>query len=200
MQTKTSTIAADGRYSRPAMFFHWSLALLIPVQIGLGWYMVSIEQQPGSDWYFALHISLGLTAALLIALRLAWRRSDLPNPLTGALPAWQLKAARTSHALLYGLMLLMPLSGYIGASFSGDPVTYFGLPLPAWAVKSDALKEQFFTAHSVIAWLFVAMIVAHVLAALKHLFVDKDTVFWRMWPRSAAVPQAMRGAVRRESR
>lgn len=183
MQTTTSTIAADGRYSRPAMFFHWSLALLIPIQIGLGWYMVSIEEQPGSGRYFALHISLGLTAALLVALRLVGRRAKPPNPLTGAMPAWQLKAARTSHALLYGLMLLMPLTGYIGASFSGDPVAYFGLPLPAWAAKNDALKEQFFTAHSVIAWLFVAMIVAHVLAAFKHLLVDKDTVFWRMWPR-----------------
>ena len=102
MQTTTSTIAADGRYSRPAMFFHWGLALLIPIQIGLGWYMVSIEEQPGSGWYFALHISLGLTAALLVALRSVGRRANPPNPLTGAMPAWQLKAARTSHACCTG--------------------------------------------------------------------------------------------------
>lgn len=63
MTTKTVAACAE-RYSYPAKLLHWTLALLLPVQIGIGWYMLSIEDQPGRDWYFALHISLGLTATL----------------------------------------------------------------------------------------------------------------------------------------
>lgn len=183
MRTKTTAAVPAGRYGYPAMFFHWGLALLIPVLIGLGWYMLGIEDQPGSDWYFALHISLGLTAALLIALRFAWRLGHPPHPFPGTMPAWQAKAARISHALLYVLMLLMPLTGYLGASFSGEAVGYFGLPLPAWAAKNLALKEQFFGAHAIIAWVLVAMIGVHALGAFKHLLIDKNAVFQRMWPR-----------------
>ena len=53
--TPISNPSAD-RYSSLSMFFHWSLALLVPVQIGMGWYMLSIEDQPGSGWYFDLHM------------------------------------------------------------------------------------------------------------------------------------------------
>lgn len=183
MTTTPTAAEAAAAYSYPAKFFHWSLALLLPIQIGIGWYMVSIEDQPGSVWYFALHISLGLTAALLIALRFMWRLNHAPPALPVTVPPWQAKAARASHALLYASMLSMPDTGYLGAAFSGDAISYFGIPLPGWTTKNDGIKELFFTAHSVIAWVLVALIAAHVLGALKHLLLEKDTVFWRMWSR-----------------
>lgn len=170
------------RYSRPALFFHWVLAVLIPFQIGLGWYMLSIEDSPGSDAYFALHVSLGLTAAVLIALRLLWRLRNRPHPLPHGIPDWQVKTARLTHVSMYVLLLAMPVTGYLGAAFSGDPMTYFGLPLPAWASANDVLKEQLFTVHGIIAWALVVLIVLHVIGAFKHLLIDKDGVFARMWP------------------
>ena len=179
--TPISNPSAD-RYSSLSIFFHWSLALLVPVQIGMGWYMLSIEDQPGSGWYFALHISLGLTAALLIALRLMWRARKAPPELPPEVPAWQIKWARISHAVLYTLMLLMPLTGYVGATLSGEAMHYFGLPLPSWSAKDQVLKEQLFTAHSFIAWMLVSVIAIHVGGAFKHLLIDKDAVFRRMWP------------------
>ena len=180
MTTTPCALSSTGRYSLPARFFHWTLAGLLPLQVALGWYMLSIEKQPGSDWYFALHISLGLTAALLIVLRVAWRLQQTPHALPPGLPGWHRQAARTSHGLLYALMLLMPLTGYLGAAFSGEAMTWFGIVLPGWLAKNESLKEQLFTAHSVIAWVLVAVVVVHVLAALKHLLIDKDTVFQRM--------------------
>jgi cytochrome b561 len=152
----------------------------------MGWYMLSIEDQPGSGWYFALHISLGLTAALLVALRIGWRLHQAPPAAPTELARWQRRAARSSHALLYGLMVLMPLTGYLGAAFGGEAMGYFGVPLPGWLPKNEVLKEQLFTAHSTIAWALVGMIALHVLAALKHLLIDKDTVFRRMWSEGAA--------------
>ena len=59
MKTEETVAAFAEPYSSPAKLLHWTLALLLPVQIGMGWYMLSIEDQPGSGWYFALHISLG---------------------------------------------------------------------------------------------------------------------------------------------
>lgn len=182
---RIAAIPADG-YSQPAKFLHWSLALLLPIQIGMGWYMLSIEDQPGSGWYFALHISLGLTAALLVALRIGWRLHHAPPAAPPELARWQRRAARSSHALLYVLMVLMPLTGYLGAAFGGEAMSYFGVPLPAWVTKNEGLKEPLFTAHSIIAWALVGMIVLHVLAAFKHLVINKDTLFRRMWSEGAA--------------
>ena len=177
-----STTSLVWHYGRPALFFHWVLAALVPFQLGLGWYMLSIEDTPGSAVYFALHISVGLTAALLIALRLMWRLSHRPAHLPSTLPPWQVKLAGLTHVLFYVLLLLMPLTGYLGAAFGGEPAGFFGLTLPGWAARDDGLKELFFTAHSFLAWALVALIVVHVLGALKHLIIDNDGVFARMWP------------------
>ena len=170
------------RYGNPAIFIHWVLALLITIMIPLGWFMMSVEEDPGSDWLFKLHISTGITAAALITLRVFWRLRHVPAALPSPLPVWQARASRYTHKLLYLLLILMPTTGYLGASFSGDAVAYFGVPTPAWAAKNESLKEQLFTIHSWIAWVLVAAVALHVLAALKHLWFDRDGVFERMWP------------------
>jgi len=169
------------RYSGPAIFLHWAIALLVAVLVGLGWYMLSVEEDPSSAWLFALHVSLGLTAAILIAMRLVWRLRNPPQP-AGTGSGWQPKVARATHWLLYSLLVIMPVAGFLGASFSGDGVAFFGLALPQWVQPNDTLKEQFFGVHAVVAWVLVAGVALHVLGALKHLLVDRDAVFWRMWP------------------
>lgn len=170
------------RYGNPAIFLHWILALLITFLVGLGWYMMSVEEDPGSGWLFRLHISIGITAAVLIVLRVYWRVGHVPASLPSSLPIWQARASHYTHKLLYLLLILMPTTGYLGASFSGNAVTYFGIATPTWASKNDLLKEQFFTIHTWIAWILVVAVAIHVLAALKHLWIDKDGVFQRMWP------------------
>ncbi|GAB3503374.1 cytochrome b [Curvibacter fontanus] len=178
---RTSAPGEDWRYGRLAIFLHWVIALLVAVLLGLGWYMMSVEEDPGSAPLFALHISLGLTVAFLIALRLAWRFGNPPRS-TETGPRWQARAARLTHWLLYLLLVLMPLTGFLGASFGGDGVAFFGMALPQWSARNDSLKEQLFGVHSFVAWLLVAVVSLHALGALKHLLLDRDGVFWRMWP------------------
>lgn len=84
---RTSAPGEDWRYGRLAIFLHWVIALLVAVLLGLGWYMMSVEEDPGSAPLFALHISLGLTVAFLIALRLAWRFGNPPRS-TETGPRW----------------------------------------------------------------------------------------------------------------
>ena len=93
-----------------------------------------------------------------------------------------MKVASLNHVLLYVFLVLMPITGFLGVSVSGEPIAFFGIPLPVWTSVNDTLKEQFFTAHSIIAWALVALVSLHVLGALKHLLIDKDSVFGRMWP------------------
>ena len=82
--------------------------------------------------------------------------------------------------------LAMPLAGYLGSVFSGYPIRYFGATLPGWGWKDEALKEFFSTVHLVTAVSFISLIALHVLAALKHAFVDRDGVLQRMLPRLAS--------------
>lgn len=168
------------RYATTAVALHWLLAILLVGMIGVGWYMMSIEDEPGSDKFFTLHKSIGLVVLALVAWRLTWRLGHSPAPLPERVPAWQRRASKASHRLLYAAMIAMPL-GLSGAALSKRGIEFFGLSIPRVAAPNHDLAEAFFNAHSVVAWILVALIAIHVLAALKHLIVDRDGVFQRMW-------------------
>lgn len=167
-------------YTVTARGLHWLMSVLIVGMLALGWYMMSIEDEPGSDWYFSLHKLIGITLLLLVVLRLLWRWANKPGLLPTHIPRWQVIASKVSHYLLYGTMFAMPIAGLLGALFSKDGLAFFGLQLPLVSSNHD-LSELFFSIHSIIAWVFVGLISLHLLAALKHLFINKDAVFQRMW-------------------
>lgn len=176
-----ANVSKTFRYSATAMALHWLLAVLLASMIGVGWYMVSIEDEPGSGQFFTLHKSVGLVVLALVIWRLTWRLTHPPAPLPASVPTWQKRTAKASHGLLYAAMIAMPLLGLTGASFSKNGIEFFGLAIPRALAPNHDLAEIFFTAHSVVAWILVALIGLHVLAALKHLLSDRDGVFQRMW-------------------
>ena len=139
-------------YAAPAIVLHWLLAFLIAGLVGLGWYMMSIEKQPNSGWYFDLHKSFGLLVFMLVLLRVPGRINHKPAELPARLPTWQAKLAHLTHWLLYASMILMPVTGFIGASLSKSGVAFFGIAFPAWVSPNKDLAEQFFFLHSTIAW------------------------------------------------
>lgn len=172
---------ASWRYGALAVILHWLLALLIAGLIGLGWYMMTIEDEPGADWYFNLHRSVGLLVLALVVVRMAWRAKHRPAELPASLPPWQVKLASVTQWLLYTCMAVMPLTGFTGASLSKSGVAFFGLALPRWAAPNHDLAEQFFTIHSATAWVLVGLVALHAAGGLKHLFINRDRVFQRMW-------------------
>ena len=176
-----STVIPE-RYDTVAITLHWLIALAMLAEIALGWWMLDIPKLPAgvrAGW-FNLHKSIGLTLAFLIAFRLIWRLRHAPPPVPATLPAWQAATARWAHGLMYVCMLVLPISGYIGSTFSGYPIKWFGLALPGWGWKDDAIKDAMSTLHNGVSWLLVALIAAHLAAALKHLLFDRDEVFARM--------------------
>lgn len=171
----------EWRYGAPAVFLHWVLALLIAFMAGLGWYMMSIEDEPGSPWYFDLHKSIGLIVLALVLLRVLWRIGHRPAELPASLPRWEVKTSSVMQWLLYACMLLVPITGLLGASYTKSGVAFFGLPLPAWAAPDHDTAEQFFELHENLVWVLVVLVALHAAAGLKHLFINRDRVFQRMW-------------------
>lgn len=182
MSTSKQTGNATGTwtYARPALALHWILAVSLTGMVALGWFMISIEDDPGSDWYFNLHKSIGISIFLLVLLRIVWRLTHRPEPLPSFVPAWQIKLSSVTQMLLYTCMIVLPVAGFIGARYSKDGIAFFGVALPT-AVPNHDLAELFFSVHGVTAWILVGLVALHVAGALKHLLIDRDGVFQRMW-------------------
>jgi len=169
------------RYTRTAIVLHWLIAAIVIGQFAWGWWMQEIPKQPPglrAD-AFNFHKSIGLTIFLLMVVRLGWRLRHPPPPLP-PMPAWQAWLARANHRVLYAALLIMPLAGYLGSAWSGYPVKYFGLVLPAWASKEPALKDLCSAVHLVTSWVLLAAVALHVAAAAKHALVDRDGLLARM--------------------
>lgn len=169
-------------YAPLAILLHWTLAILIIGTIVLGWYNISLGRDPAAEWYVGRHQSIGLIIAALALVRLARRLGHKPPPLPGSVPGWQVKAANISHKLLYTAIVVMPLSGMTASLLSKRGIVFFGWALPRLFEANRALAKIFYIAHWVTAWILMSLLAVHVLAALKHLLIDRDGVFQRMWP------------------
>ena len=107
-QRKQQSALQPWKYTATARSFHWILAGLLPAMAALGWYMMSIEKEPNSGWYFDLHKSIGITVFSLVALRLAWRLSLRPQRLPVSVPGWEQKLSSLIQWLLYACMTVIP--------------------------------------------------------------------------------------------
>lgn len=175
-----ATMSTGWRYSSIAIALHWLLAFLLTAMAALGWYMMTIEHEPEGPWYINIHKAFGLLVGVLVAFRLVWRLTHRPAALPASVKRLQARLAHGTQAMLYLLMVLMPLSGYLGSSFSKSGVHLFGMDLAQWAMLDHNNKKFFFNLHSVLIWVLVALLSVHVLGALKHLLLDKDGVFQRI--------------------
>lgn len=170
------------RYTSTAISLHWLVALLIAAAFGLGLYMSDLPISPAKLKYYAWHKWMGVTVLLLATLRLAWRLGHRPPPLSAQMPPWQRRASDLSHGLLYVLMFVLPLSGWLYSSASGYPVVYLGLvQLPDLVGKDKALAGVLHEAHELIAFTLAGLVAVHLAAALKHHFLDRDGLLGRMW-------------------
>ena len=174
--------ASPSRYTRTARALHWLIALALFAQIGFGWFLTTIPRgSPLRGFYVNLHKSTGLTLALLILIRLAWRLLNPPPPLPPVMPSWEQRAAHWSHRLLYVCMVGMPLSGYVASNFSKHGVRLFNeVTLPPWGTDSPPVYAIFNTTHIALSYLLVTLIGVHVLAAMRHA-LRGDGIVSRIW-------------------
>ncbi|MFM0195170.1 cytochrome b [Paraburkholderia strydomiana] len=173
-----------GRYHGAAIALHWLIAVLIVGGFYLGWIMTDIPGfTPTKLKYFSWHKWIGVTVLMLAVARVLWRATHRAPALDSATPAWQKAAAHAVHGLLYLLMLAIPVSGYLYSSAAGIQVVYLGIvPLPTFIGPDQALKATLRTVHVLLNYTLLALVAMHVLAALKHQFVDRDGLLARMIP------------------
>ncbi|WP_341930816.1 cytochrome b [Methyloversatilis discipulorum] len=171
------------RYTRTAMSLHWLIALMLFGMFGFGLYMVELPLSPQKLKFYSYHKWAGVTVFLLVLARLAWRITHRPPALPAGMPAWQVTAAKAGHHLLYLLMVIVPLSGWLMSSAKGFQTVWFGvLPLPDLLAKDEALGEALLLTHRLLNWFFMLVVAGHVVAALKHHFIDRDGLLSRMLP------------------
>jgi cytochrome b561 len=169
-------------YGAVARTLHWLMFALLAAQVLVGWFMPHIRRGTPQDGLVDLHLSLGATLLLLVILRLAWRVIR-PTPLATTMAPWERVLAQLTHALLYLLLLAIPLLGWAAAGFFGFTVRLFGLiPLPALADNTKAWAHTAGDVHTALTYVLLALVALHVLAALWHHFVRRDRVLQRMLP------------------
>ena len=173
----------QARYSRVAMALHWLIAIavianwLIPQQL---------EDLPHEEFMDAMwpHKALGLIIFVLVLLRLGWRLVRKPPDLASTLKPWERALAKTVHTAFYILLLAMPVAGYVGNSYDGSDVNMFNLfTIPRLPVPvDDEFAHQIFALHGTFGTVLLVLVGLHVLASLKHQFVDRDGNLYRMLP------------------
>jgi cytochrome b561 len=170
------------KYDKGARALHWLSALLVIGALAAGWTMVGLPFSPLKVKAFNWHKWIGITVLALTLLRIVWRATHKPpEPLP--MPAWQRKVAHALHGLLYLLLLAQPLVGWANSSAAGIPVVWFGvLPLPDFVPHDKALAGNLEHLHGLLGLLLAVLIALHLLAALKHHFIDRDDTLRRMLP------------------
>ena len=170
-------------YTRTAIALHWLIALLVFVTFPLGVVMHEMALSPDKLRMLSYHKWLGVTVFILLVVRLVWRVAHKPAPLDVAMPQWQKMAANGVHVLLYVLLFAIPLSGWLMSSAKGFQTVYLGvLPLPDLLGKDKELGHMLAELHEMLNFTMLLLVVAHVAAALKHQFVDRDGTLARMLP------------------
>lgn len=186
----TPPSAADERYTRVAIILHWIIAAIIIFNLALGLIMEEMQGAQRRLW-IPLHISLGMTVLMLTLLRIGWRLTHKPPALFDG-PKWEHVAAHAAHLAIYALMLGLPLTGWaiVSAHRPGGPGApeFFNLfPLPSLPIlpwlEPGAQKQAHdvaVEAHKLSGYIMIGLLVLHVLAALKHQFLDRLPQFKRM--------------------
>lgn len=175
---------SDGtRYTPVAISLHWLIALLIFAGWGLGFYMADLPLSPAKLRYYSWHKWMGVTTFILAILRVGWLATHPAPRLPRVIPTWQARAARATHFMLYLLMFVIPLSGWLMSSAKGVPTVYFGvLPLPDLIGKDKVVGDILNQIHKWLAYGLAALVCLHIAAAIKHHFIDRDGLMERMVP------------------
>jgi cytochrome b561 len=167
------------RFPMASRLLHWTMAVMVLAMLFIGVAMVASL----ADYHrlVAIHRPLGILILVLVALRLANRLIRPAPPLPLDMPGILRLAAHASHALLYTLMVALPLVGWTMMSAAGNPVVLIGAwRLPPILPPSDALYAQLRLLHTVLAFVLFATFLVHLGAALMHALIFRDGVFQSM--------------------
>lgn len=171
------------RYTNTAIALHWLVALLIFAAFPLGMYMHDLPLSPTKLQLYSYHKWMGMTVLLLAVLRVVWRATHTPPALPDSFPRWQQIASHATHQFLYVLIFVVPISGWLMSSAKGFKTVWFGvLPLPDLVAKNKALGDMLSSVHASLNYILLVLVLLHIAAVIKHRFIDRNDVMYRMLP------------------
>lgn len=170
------------KYNIIARVFHWVMALMMIALVGIGLYMADLKPSPEKWQLYDLHKATGMTVFGLAILRLLWRWISPPPPIVAGLHPFIKWAATNNIRLLYVLLFIYPLSGFLMSYLGGHAVGYFGLFTiePSVPPYKQFSSIAHFMHVEVIFYLLIASFSAHVLGAIYHHFIRKDETLRKM--------------------
>lgn len=170
----------ENSYGLVTKIFHWLVGAVIIVLLCVGFLMDNFLEPPLKWEMYSLHKASGLLVLVLVTVRLIWKFYNTKVLLPADLPELQKKAANLNINLLYLLMLVMPVSGFLMSVLANHPIDFYGLFTINSFAQDLELAKIFNQIHKKCALLFSALIILHILAAFYHHFIRKDNVMKRM--------------------
>lgn len=183
------------RYTEGAMALHWLVALGIAFLYIHGFSMMDI---PADERLHELnvHRSVGVVVFLLVVVRVWWRRMHPPPAVP--MPPFQAGIAHFVHFLIYVLLVVNGIAGSVGWWASGDPIVFFGFDVAPERTPWPRLNHACILVGLGTARVLLAVVALHVLAVVKHEWLDRDRLLERMLPGPAIlVPLRPREIVER---
>ncbi len=174
-----NTTSSWGSVSRS---FHWILAAVIIGMLAYGWWMNHIPARGDRLFYRTIHADIGYVVLLLMVLRLIWKIFNPAPALPSGTPRWQRVMAHISHWALYIVTIAVAMLGWAhSGAHTPDYSSWFGLfHVPQITSPDKAAANAFEDRHIWAAYVLLALIVIHLVAALWHHFVRRDRVAARM--------------------
>jgi cytochrome b561 len=177
-----TAIARTDRYHKGMIWFHWTIAVLVIVNLFIGLFHDALLH--GVAGAMPLHKSIGLLVLVLTVGLIGWRLTHRPPPLPAEMKGWEKNAAHIMHWALYALMLIMPLTGWMMVSNARrpHPIEWFNLFQVPFLPVTRGVAGAADQTHAILGYLMAGLVVLHIAAALRHHFILRDPVLRRMWP------------------
>jgi cytochrome b561 len=182
--TPPRTRVAGSSHPGLTIAIHWMTVAAIVMAVVAMFARDAIEDREWRQFLLGMHRQLGLLVLVGAGVRIAFRlRRGLANqaPDMAAVLKW---AAKAAHVFMYGVLLALPLLGWAVTSAHGISMTFLGsVPLPRFLEADSELADTLTDYHVWLAWGLLALVIAHVGAALWHHFVRRDGVLRAMVPK-----------------
>lgn len=170
-------------YGTVARLFHWVIALMVVVQIPTGIAMTSEPLTDVADPLFILHKGLGSVLLLMVVGRVLWRVTHLPPPFPDFMPNLERRIAGATHRVIYLLLLVMAVSGYVRTVGDGFPIELLDvLGIPPLIPRMPEIARFMLVVHQFAVIALIGFVVVHISAVLRHALIDRNPVLARMWP------------------
>lgn len=167
-----------------ARLLHWVVAAMIVGQVITGWMAENAGSEDASLVLIRNHYQFGIVLTGLILMRILWRLADHAPSADGLQPQWQKLAALGAHSMIYILLIILPVSGYIVWIHMREAMDVFGLfAIPRLFTPSaddESLWSGAWYVHYFAGWALIGLVLIHISAALWHQFVLRDGLIRRM--------------------